>query len=440
MGTATVRRRGLVGRAAAALLCLAVPLQVAAAVPRVALRGFWIGADEAILANPATMAAHSLRTGVQVASGEELGVLDAQGTGAVWGFQEIPLARTRWRLEGGRSTERLGLNWQGGHVVGWQASAQSAMLTGVTSCGGRLDAGVTAQVRASGLTGGALGARLQPHPEWVLEAVVDLRRSRRQLEASLRDEQIGTLLAAAQIAWEVAARRKGERHLLSFRAGGGDIGEGHIAGHEGYVLRPEGTWRVVRAAYGWQVTGALQFEMAGRLRRLRGSGEAGGPERDFARARVSGASLLGGGDWTARGNARARTSLLGVEASRRRDAWDLRLTADWVRVRTHLDGVARERRPFDLASYFFPRTSELTEYLDADLADVAVRVTGRRGAWQLRYSLHQLVPLRVRHSSASHPGDAGNGRRHALAVIFSPGRSWEQAHGRISNLIGENKP
>ena len=133
------------------------------------------------------------------------------------------------------------------------------------------------------------------------------------------------------------------------------------------------------------------------------------------------ASVVGGKDWSFRGDADLRLHGADFRFRGSHARWRLETATRLFRLRGGLSAVSRERSKFNIGDLLFPEEHRSSGTVRADVLDLDVRIEHRFSTWGLRYALSQLVPLRV-HTTfpVDSAGDRRGGRQQQLSLTYSP--------------------
>ena len=467
----TIFNSGLSVRLILPLALAAVLLRSAGAVPLDALRSIWVVEDDSWSGvNPAHLARQrELHSEFEV--GHHLLVRSSDRESATWnisGRQLVPLANSALQLH----LQRTGTGWRylfdDARLSSRPLGQEHLDLAYGRTFGRYLDLGVETRIRPSyGRLEGAAGIRLYPWNNWVAEAYA--RRSSADQLSVVRFEEEQIDLQSRGYYTRQGLALQGSvfpRLHVALRGQWSALEPGRAK--DGYTLEMDGRWRLLQGS--WQGKLHPRFSLVGdlRYRDLEGGPAAHLQGKRFSRGQVhledvagamwlryrpgrnhcldlgyiasrgqgrvqqgrleswpfvsSFASLLGGKDWSFRGDADFRLDSVGLRFQQRSRAWKAGTDIRLFHARGHLHAISRERTKLNFGSLFFPKIYQEKRRVQVDAIDLRMSATYQPSEWGVRYSLAQIIPLRVHidPSLDSVEREASGGRQHRLLIVFSP--------------------
>ena len=448
------------------MVILCHPLPTAAA-PLDALRSLWaIRSDSGF---ETTSLARVRGAHTELALNHHLLIRSYSRESSTWGLsgrQELPLFRGTLRLELGRAGTEARISSNTARLSSRPSQREYFDLSYGRSGINSLDLGFKARLRPAPGVEGAAGLRMQLPAGWSAASYLSRYAVDHQVSFGFRSDRLdakvpgyrlaGGLNLQGDLFHKVAVYLQGHRGYLP-----ADL---HTEGH---TLAPRANWGKYTGSIAIPTTSPFTLQSHLRYRHLSSRPQGHLQDRRFMRSRTAArdlagffsliytprrdremgwgifanrsevdvtrgrleswpfinsfASVVGGKDWSFRGDADLR--LYGADFRFRchHARWGLETATRLFRLRGGLSAISRERSKFSIGDLLFPEEHRSRGTVRADVLDLHVLIEHRFSTWGLHYAISQLLPLRV-HTTfpAESTEDRRGGRQQQLSLTYAP--------------------
>ena len=447
------------------ILCQSAPLTAA---PLDALRTLWTTPSDS-WSDP-TDSARARATRTELTLDHHLLIRSRSRESTTWGLsgrQDLPLFRGTLRLELARAGTEARFSSETARLSSRPNKREYLDLSYGRSGINRLDLGWKTRLRPSAPgVEGAVGLRLQLPAGWTAAACLSRYGVDHQVSFHSKSDRFDADVPGNRSAAGLHLQgRLSKRVAVSLQGHRGNL-QGNLQG-ERYTLAPRSNWGKYTGSTTILLTSPFTLQSHLRYRHISSRPEGHLQDRRFMRSRAAAHDLAGfvslsytprrdremawgvfanrgevdvtrgrleswpflnsfvsvvaGKDWSFWGDADLRLYGTEFRFRRRHARWRLETATRLFRLRGGLSTTSRERSKFSFGDLLFPEEHRSRGTFLADVLDLVVQVDYRFATWGLRYSISQLLPLRV-HTTfpAESAEDSRGGRQQQFRLTYTP--------------------